>query len=102
MYGGLAWYDLARDLAQERREVSDHHRLISQLRRVRRDDRKRSREPEAGSEVGRWTLEWVGNGFTGTRVTLRNEATGERRTGRHPFDWDLALGDALHGNGFLA
>lgn len=43
----------------------------------------------------RWTIEWGNSLAAGKRVTLINRVTGQRCTGHHWSDWDLALRRAL-------
>ena len=94
---GPQMYELARYLHADRLRAAEARRVANFA------GRNRGRKlPQHGELEGRWTLEWAGNGFTGTQVTLTNEDTGERLTGRHPFDWDEALGNALEETGLLA
>lgn len=43
----------------------------------------------------RWIIEWGNSLAAGKRVTLINRITGQRCTGHHWSDWDLALRRAL-------
>lgn len=97
MYVGSDMYDLARHITHDRLARAEQTRRISHLERLNRDRRSASRA-DATPGGGSWTIEWTSNGLAGGRVTLRNQVTGESRTGRHPFDWDRALSQALHGS----
>lgn len=93
MEHGLAVLELAKMMAEERRREASDQRLILRLQRQRRSlDRDRV-DAKADDDASRWTLLWTGNGFTGKRVTLVDNVTGERRTGRHHSDWQTALGE---------
>lgn len=93
MYGGPDMYDVARHITRDRLSRAEQTRNAAHIERQSRDRSERSAiERET---AGSWSLEWTTNGLAGGRVTVRNAVTGETRTGRHPFDWDSALGSAL-------
>jgi hypothetical protein len=102
MFGGPELYELATHLTHERRKMANGLRMASQTRRTSGAQRTSSRGNRQVEGTGRWTLEWVHSGFTGVRVIVRDETTGQERSGRHPFDWDLALGEALQDSGLRA
>lgn len=95
---GPDMYDLARHLPATRRREARERRL-SHLRGSAAGGGLSRRQTTRDRDT--WTMEWTHNGFTGAQVTLRNESTGQRITGRHPFDWDRALGNAMCESGLL-
>ena len=94
---GPEMYELTRHLHADRLRAAEARRALN----LSESNRGR-KAPQPTEHEGRWTLEWAGTGITGTHVTLTNEDTGERLSGRHPFDWDEALGNALENRGLLA
>lgn len=84
----MAIYDYAKHLHRERIQTAERIRTVSALRAA---SRVRPAPVDLDEE---WQLLWASSDVTGRTVTMVNAATGERRTGRHPADWDLALGEA--------
>lgn len=86
-----AMYEHAKSLHEERVRAAEQARLVAELRRTNRSQRR------AGgiSLRDEWRVVWASSDLTGKAVAMVNTATGEKRIGRDPADWDRALGHAV-------